>query len=287
MVGNSIIAIGGVGGSGTRVVAEILKACGFDIGGVKNHALDNLWFNFLLLQPDWLKHFPEDSELDEAIGVFVRGMIRTTATNISESDRSYIQKVAKSWVDNVPLRFWSDNAAEFLECRSSAVKSQGWGWKEPNTHIFLPQLIRQIPNLKYIHVVRNGLDMAFSKNVNQLNVWKEFFDLEFNVTEPLPAQLLDYWIAANKRAVKIGKSQLKQNFYCLNYDMLVTEPGQELSRLTHFIGGKLSDPSVDSIISQINPTTIGRHSTENPAIFSASQLQAIKEFGYEPDFSNG
>ena len=38
------VAIGGVGGSGTRVIAEILIQLGFYIGSDLNSANDNLWF---------------------------------------------------------------------------------------------------------------------------------------------------------------------------------------------------------------------------------------------------
>jgi hypothetical protein len=37
-----------------------------------------------------------------------------------------------------------------------------WGWKEPNTHVVLDRLWAELPRLKYVHVRRHGLDMAFS-----------------------------------------------------------------------------------------------------------------------------
>ena len=49
----------------------------------------------------------------------------------------------------------------------------GWGWKIPGNFYILKQLAERYPNLKYIHSLRNGLDMAFSKNQNQLNNWGE------------------------------------------------------------------------------------------------------------------
>lgn len=45
------VAIGGVGGSGTRVFAEILRGFGFYIGDCLNGALDNLWFTLLCKRP--------------------------------------------------------------------------------------------------------------------------------------------------------------------------------------------------------------------------------------------
>jgi hypothetical protein len=45
------IAIGGVGGSGTRAVAAILRDVGIDIGSDLNNTLDSPWFTSLFKQP--------------------------------------------------------------------------------------------------------------------------------------------------------------------------------------------------------------------------------------------
>ncbi|MEZ5283921.1 MAG: hypothetical protein R2712_03745 [Vicinamibacterales bacterium] len=45
------------------------------------------------------------------------------------------------------------------------------GLKEPNTHVFLDRLAVVYPDMKCVHVVRNGLDMAFSASQNQLRLW--------------------------------------------------------------------------------------------------------------------
>ncbi len=38
------VAIGGVGGCGTRLIAEMLMRVGFFLGSDLNESLDNLWF---------------------------------------------------------------------------------------------------------------------------------------------------------------------------------------------------------------------------------------------------
>ena len=45
------IAVGGVGGSGTRVVANFLEMLGFDMGSDINESLDNLTFTLLFKRP--------------------------------------------------------------------------------------------------------------------------------------------------------------------------------------------------------------------------------------------
>ena len=77
-----------------------------------------------------------------------------------------------------------------------------WGWKEPNTHLLLPYLVRRFPDMRYIHVVRHGLDMAFSSNQNQLATWGEQFQIPADL--PPPVRSLRYWIAAQRRARDLG-----------------------------------------------------------------------------------
>ena len=46
---NAPVVIGGVGGSGTRLFASILKESDFYIGNLYNKPLDNVWFSRLII----------------------------------------------------------------------------------------------------------------------------------------------------------------------------------------------------------------------------------------------
>ena len=48
--------ISGVGGSGTRVIAQILVELGFFIGHDLDRAMDNLSFSLLFMRPFWFIH---------------------------------------------------------------------------------------------------------------------------------------------------------------------------------------------------------------------------------------
>ena len=43
-----------------------------------------------------------------------------------------------------------------------------WGWKEPRSIYLVPFLDAAMPSLRFLHFVRDGRDMAFSENQNQL-----------------------------------------------------------------------------------------------------------------------
>ncbi len=51
-----LVAIGGMGGSGTRLIARILVECGIYMGSDLNEALDNLVFTRLFKDPVWFRN---------------------------------------------------------------------------------------------------------------------------------------------------------------------------------------------------------------------------------------
>jgi hypothetical protein len=181
------VAIGGVGGSGTRVVAEILKLLGFYIGNDLNSANDNLWFTLLFKRPRWfLKNKNNPEEILQYCNVFERIM---KGEYLSSRDYLLIIKAAfdiSSHGHNVSgtgKGLWPfKRVFTILINKNYNINSfRGYGWKEPNTHVFLPFIVKHFKNIRYIHVIRNGLDMAFSSNQNQLYNWVKYMILQLIV----------------------------------------------------------------------------------------------------------
>src|SRR5260370_20821937 len=75
-----------------------------------------------------------------------------------------------------------------------------WGWKEPRSIYFLPFLDQHWPGTKFIHVIRDGRDMAFSSNQNQLRK-HGLFVLGSEVTDaPDPGRIAVLWARTNTEA---------------------------------------------------------------------------------------
>lgn len=80
------VVVGGVGGSGTRVIAQILMKMGFFMGSDLNDANDNLWFALLFKRPQWfMKNFDKnESEIFKGLSIFEKVMNGSLELNYDE-----------------------------------------------------------------------------------------------------------------------------------------------------------------------------------------------------------
>ena len=258
---NGPIAIGGLGGSGTRVVAALLVRPGFFIGGDLNGALDNLWFTLLFKRPD-IRSIG-DHEFAALCGVFTKGMQRQT---LCGHQRALVRRAAAVARPQHPPEWLAERARSLLESRGDALPA--WGWKEPNTHVVLDRLRRAMPGLRYIHVARNGLDMAYSDNQRQVRFWLR--------AEPTPLLSLRYWCDVQRRVLQIGAS-MGNDFLFLDFDALCTSPRTELRKLERFLGdGKALDERVI-----VAPPSIGRFKAHGLKAFDPADVAYVAELGFD------
>ena len=274
------IVIGALGGSGTRVVAEVLIESGAHFGPVLNRARDNLVFTALFRRPRWAARVGDEG-IHRQLDTFVRYM---RGRRYGAADYA---RLGASILDHDPQRDLRTSMKHVLAAvrerpGTSAARAPLWGWKEPNTHVFLPQLIEHFPGLRYIYVVRHGLDMAYSHNNKQLRVWGR----RFGVRAPAPGgpverAQLEYWIVATRRALAAG-GRLGERFVLVRYDDLCREPAREVRRVLELAGAEVAPQELARLAAVVRtPDSVGRWRERGTETFSAHQLAAVESFGFE------
>jgi hypothetical protein len=271
----SPIAIGGIGGSGTRVVAAILRAAGLDIGGDLNHALDNQWFTFLFKEPD-IRDIPDDA-FRQRVALFQSAMIGgppPTAQNMA-----LIDELAER--ENAEFRpEWYRARAQTLRAALAEPSDpHAWAWKEPNTHIVLDRLAAALPGLRYIHLARNGLDMALSDNQTQLQVWGS---LAFaRAVEVTPRQSVRFWCWAQRRILEIGDT-LGPRFLFVRFEDLCANPVRETARILSFAGIEPDAALLRRTATLPKPIpSLGRYKALDLGEIDAADIQYIGSLGFE------
>lgn len=147
-----------------------------------------------------------------------------------------------------------------------------YGFKAPISMVFTSYWAELIPNLKILHSLRDGRDIAFS--VNQGPVDKFYTDMysgsDLNI--PLPHQSIKLWSDWNSQVYKYSLNRMKKSqqdksngrfdyFMLHSEDLVIDDIDQKfssLSKLASFVGSSLSNDEVCCIAKQ-GMTFLGSH----------------------------
>lgn len=246
---DSPVIIGGTGGSGTRVLAQICMAAGLHMGNTVNPASDERTFGAFSRR--WGASFLLREHLP-----------------LSEKQR----------------RRMEEEFGEFLR-QHGAENTDGkrWGWKHPRSMLLLPFLDASLPRMRFVHAIRDGRDMAYSRNQRQPQMLGWALLGPRKSQELSPACLaMAFWNQANIAAAAYGEQVMKERYHRIRFEDLCASPEETLQRLFHFLGEK--QESLESYLSQISPPqTIGRWQ-DRPAAEIAELvshgLPGLVSFGY-------
>ena len=275
--GETPVVIGGLGGSGTRLIAKIIKELGYFIGDDLNESYDNLWFTLMFKRTEILA--APDDEFEELLGLFLKGMKGDIKFSESEQERVY----ALSRIDRElhPASWLKERARSIIAHNLSCDRLDLYGWKEPNSHIVIDRLVKFLPHMRYIHVIRNGLDMAHSRNQNQLSFWGKYFIGEN--CQITPYFSLKYWHIINRRVMELCKP-MGDRFLLLDYDKLCTYPEKGLRELLEFLEFDAPDIHIRDLTNVVEyPKSIGRFRQHGMHIYDPDDVVFVKDLGFDVD----
>lgn len=289
MLQNGPVIIGGIGGSGTRVMAEIISLFGFYLGKDLNSASDNLTYTLLFKRPIWFKkNMNNTGQIYTGLRILEKSMIKGGRLSIRE--KIFLWKAVRGMSkfghnrEGEGKGDWAYNRLPFIYSPQipGPESYQGWGWKEPNTHLLIPGFGEYFQHFRYIHTVRHGLDMAFSTNQQQLYNWASLFGIDLPVSQDeIPGASFRYWVEANRRAISMGKQLDGQKFLLVNFDELCIKPSEGVKKIADFLqinptGELLAEASRLPVI----PGTTGRFKEHNIDLFDPEDLSYLKNLGF-------
>jgi hypothetical protein len=243
--------IGATGGSGTRVAARIIRHGGVCPGTNLNLSEDAM--DFGAFSDRWINRF-----------VKAHGEQRAQA----------LEREMKKDLESVLEQHRGRQA------RRDHLSP--WGWKEPRSIYLLPFWQRQFPSLKFLHMVRDGRDMAFSSNQQQLTKhgrallnWRERL-----MSRPSRSMLL--WSRINTMAADYASQHLPGQYLLVRFEDLCAEPEREIRRIIEFF--ELAGDAAEIARKEVAPpVSLGRWRAQHPATVSKLERmgeEALKRFGY-------
>lgn len=284
------IVIGGIGGSGTRVVAEILMLFGIFMGKDLNSAKDNLSFTLLFKRPEWFKkNFQNKNKLNTGLGILNKAMYSGESLSIKE--KVFLWNAVRDMARHGHNREgqgkgdWARQRAAYIKYPEKFNRGRyiGWGWKEPNSHLLVPALKDHFPGFKYIHTIRHGLDMAYSGNQQQLYNWGELFGIRLPENEvDEPAASFRYWVEANRKVMEYGAQLGKDHFLLVNFDRLCEAPEEGVLRIADFLKINIPEDVLKKAFKlPVMPESKGRYKDYPIEGFLPDDLVFLEKMGFD------
>ena len=130
----------------------------------------------------------------------------------------------RSRVSRLSVPRLRDLAEVVYRSHGEAAGKARWGDKTPPYIEIVPQLARMYPQARFIHLVRDGRDVARSF---QSRGWVGSEWLHDNGRE---------WLRAMECYWRLMRSELRERILLIYYEDLVREPEETLRKICHFIG---------------------------------------------------
>ena len=249
--------IGATGGSGTRAVARIVQQAGLWIGHQLNESMDavefglysNRWIDaFLAATQRWRGPLPPQQRSDML---------------------AEVQRIV--WAHLQPL-LSSPGDGRWL----------AWGWKEPRSMYLLPFWDELFPALRFLHLVRDGRDMAFSANQNQLLKHGDAMLGPADPGAPQPLRSIALWSRANTLVATYAARHLRGRYLRIRFEELCAHPVPTVAAILAFFG--LPPEQAEQAAALVSPpATLGRWRQADAHLQRALHREAapaLVRFGY-------
>lgn len=249
----SPLIIGGVGGSGTRVFRAISVVAGYPM-------LSAPW----IVEKLWKKHH------DNLLMM-----------------KFFYPKWTGSYLNgSADTRKMRNQCRRLLWCCSPKNFERGrWGWKNPNTIHFLPFWKEIYPDLIYIHVVRDGRDIAFNKRMKYINPYNRSLFTAEEIALPEHLRKAKFWERCTERVKDWREGIRTDSFFETRFEQLCENTEGEIKRIFDFLKFDASQEQISSAAKLVRiPESLGRW--KNAPLNEIEEVEkligeSLNSFGYE------
>ena len=164
--------------------------------------------------------------------------------------------------------------------QSIPKNSVKWGSKNPRNVLILPFLHEQFPKIKFIHILRDGRDLAASEKKRKKLI--QYSTSLLGKNSYTKSDLVDLWSAFSRRGFEYGEKELKKNYLLIKFEDLCKNPKEIILKIFDFVN--LSQKYLNDAINEVNPPTkaIGRwkHCKDEFDNLSEFSKKTLVMFGY-------
>jgi hypothetical protein len=162
--------------------------------------------------------------------------------------------------------------------------SAPWGRKGPRGMYVLPFLSRRYPEMRAVHLIRDGRDMAYSGNQHELRHSEAALGGDFR-SLPEPVHSMMIWSRLNLATARYGESQMPERYLRVKFEDLCRDPAVTVGRILEFFGADVPGEDVREIAEAVISPPLTSHRWRardarelKPVLDEGSA--ALEHFGY-------
>jgi hypothetical protein len=239
--------IGATGGSGTRVVARIVRTAGLYTGEKLNPYEDAVELGFY--SDRWIDGYVE------------------AGGEVSPERRAEMEADLRSTL------------ADHLSTVPAGATA--WGWKEPRSIYLLRFWNETMPGLRFVHFLRDGRDMAFSDNQQQLKKHGGVVLGDDLRRAKTPTRSIALWNRVNLAAADYGERELGPRYLRVRFEDLCADPRATMAGMFEFFG---LEGDAEAAAAEVRPPdTLGRWQKRRAKVIAElteTARPALERFGY-------
>jgi len=163
------------------------------------------------------------------------------------------------------------------------LRRKPWGFKNPRCMLILPVLHQLFPEMKFVHVIRDGRDISLGNAFVSSNRYLDAFLEDDERSLPPEQKMILFWGRSNQRAMEYGTAALGDRYTMMRWEDLCLKSISMTEKLIRFAGGVQSAALSASRLVE-RPDSIGRWADFPPEVrdpvVARGQLW-LSLFGYE------
>ena len=144
-----------------------------------------------------------------------------------------------------------------------------WGWKFPETYLIAPYVARTFPRARYLHLVRDGRDIAFKSHLTD-NPRHRVGKAVLSACHAL--ELPDHLRAAASWAYQVDRFDAfrdhlpASSVLDMRFEDLCTSPAESAERLSAFLGAPMTDACREYVASGIDTLKVAQYREQDPRL---------------------
>jgi len=163
-----------------------------------------------------------------------------------------------------------------------------WGWKFPETYLIAPYVARTFPRAKYVHLVRDGRDVAFKTHLTdnpRHRVGRAVLSACNALGLPAHLRAAASWAYQVDRFDEFRRELPPSDVLDVRFEDLCTAPREAAERLSAFLGAPMTDACREYAATGIDTLKVAQYRGQDPALVSDVERRieaTLRRYRYLP-----